>query len=185
MTDATLDAATGEFVIGTRPFAPVGYRLRVIETGEVIDQWGGTWGVFVATPPAEIRLPSGDIVCAPVVGDDYQGCVLEVWEMEEPPPPPPAVPQLISDRQFFQQAAVLTIITQAEALAAVQTGVIPAILQTVVDGISDPDQKFAATMLLSGATVFERNHPFTEAVGAALGWTSEQIDAFFMAAAQL
>ena len=100
-------------------------------------------------------------------------------------PPPPPIPSIISDRQFFQQAAILGIITQAEALAAVQTGAIPAVLQTIVDGITDPDQKFAATMLLSGATVFERNHPFTEAVGAALGWTSAQVDQFFVAAAQL
>lgn len=99
--------------------------------------------------------------------------------------PLPPVPQIISDRQFFQQAAVLQIITQQEALAAVQTGAIPAILQAVVDGITDPDQKFAATMMLSGATTFERHHPFTEAVGAALGWTSAQVDQFFVAAAQL
>lgn len=161
--------------------APVGYKLKVVETGEVLQQWGGTWGVFFS-PPGEVRLPSGDIVCGPEVGVEYQGCVLEIWEMEEPPPP---VPALISDRQFFQQAAVLGIITQAEALAAVQTGTIPAVLQTIVDGIEDPDEKFAATMLLSGATTFERAHPFTEAVGDALGWTSEQIDQFFIAAAQL
>lgn len=100
-------------------------------------------------------------------------------------PPAPSVPQMISDRQFFQQAAVAQIITQAEALAAVQTGTIPSMLQMIVDGIADPDQKFAATMLLAGATVFERNHPLTEAVGAALGWTSGQIDQFFISAAQL
>ena len=109
----------------------------------------------------------------------------EIAEIESRPPEPVPVPSTISDRQFFQQAAVSQIITQAEALAAVQTGTIPPVLQTVVDGITDSDQKFAATMLLSGATVFERNHPFTHAVGTALGWTSEQIDGFFMAAAAL
>lgn len=99
--------------------------------------------------------------------------------------PLPPVPQIISDRQFFQQAAILGVITQGEALAAVATGAIPAVLQTVVDGITDPDQKFAATMLLSGATIFERYHPFTNAVGAALGWTSDQVDQFFVAASKL
>lgn len=161
--------------------APVGYQLRDTQTDEILQRWGGAWGAMSAIP-SEIVLPSGDVVCAPVVGDDYQGCVLEIWEMEEPPPP---VPTQISDRQFFQQAAVAQIITQAEALAAVQTGTIPSVLQTIVDGIADPDQKFAATMLLAGATVFERNHPLTEAVGAALGWTSGQIDQFFISAAQL
>lgn len=99
--------------------------------------------------------------------------------------PPLPVPQVISDRQFFQQAAVEGLITQEEALAAVQTGAIPAALQVVVDSISDPDQKFAATMLLSGATQFERHHPLTEVVGQSLGWDAEQIDEFFRQAAQL
>ena len=99
--------------------------------------------------------------------------------------PLPPVPQIISDRQFFQQAAFLGIITTDEAIAAVATGTIPAILQAVVDDITDPDQKFAATMMLSGATTFERYHPFTNAVGAALGWTSDQVDQFFINASKL
>lgn len=99
--------------------------------------------------------------------------------------PPTYVPPIISDRQFFQQAAVAGIITQAEALDAVKIGAIPAVLQSIVDGIPDADQRFAATMLLAGATTFERSHPFTDAVGAALGWTSQQVDGFFIAAAQL
>lgn len=98
---------------------------------------------------------------------------------------PPYVPQVISDRQFFQQAAVAGIITQAEAIAAVQTGTIPSMLQTIIDGLPDADQKFAATMLLAGATQFERNHPLTVAVGAHLGLTTAQVDDFFIAAAQL
>lgn len=98
---------------------------------------------------------------------------------------PPYVPPIISDRQFFQQASIAGIITQQEALAAVKTGEIPTVLQTIVDGIPDSNQRFAAEMLLSGATVFDRNHTLTEAVGAALGWTSEQIDQFFIDAALL
>lgn len=99
--------------------------------------------------------------------------------------PLPTVPQIISDRQFFQEAAIMGVVTQAEAIAAVSTGAIPAVLQTIVDGIEDPNQKFAATMLLSGATLFERYHPFTNAVGAALGWTSDEVDQFFVQAAKL
>lgn len=100
-------------------------------------------------------------------------------------PPPPPIPQTISDRQFFQMAAIAGLLTEDEALAAVATGVIPGVLQSIVDGIQDANQKFGAKMLLSGATVFERTHPLTEAVGASLGWTSEQIDQFFMAADKL
>lgn len=100
-------------------------------------------------------------------------------------PDPVYVPLIISDRQFFQQAAVAGIITQAEALAAVQTGTIPAMLQMIIDELPDANQRFAATMLLAGATQFERNHPLTVEVGTHLGLTTAQVDDFFIAAAQL
>lgn len=109
----------------------------------------------------------------------------EIAEIQNRPPEPPFVPQIISDRQFFHQAAIAGIITQDEALAAVSIGAIPAVLQTIVDGIPDTNEQFAAKMLLSGATVFDRNHPLAEAVGASLGWTVEQIDQFFIDAFQL
>ena len=99
--------------------------------------------------------------------------------------PPPPVPRSISDRQFFQQLALVGTITQAEALSAVKVGTIPGALQGFVDGIKEPEQKFAANMLLAGATVFERDHPLTEAIGAAQGMSPDQVDAFFTAAAAL
>jgi hypothetical protein len=98
---------------------------------------------------------------------------------------PVMVPQTISDRQFFQQAAIVGLLTTDEAIAAVATGTIPAVLQTIVDNIEDPAQQFGAKMLLAGATVFDRNHPLTEVVGATLGWSSTQIDDFFIAASKL
>lgn len=118
---------------------------------------------------------------------DYQEYLAWVADGNTPTPytPPVIVPGVISDRQFFQQAAVAGIITQAEAIAAVATGTIPSMLQTIIDGLPDADQKFAATMLLAGATQFERNHPLTVAVGAHLGLTTAQVDDFFIAAAQL
>jgi hypothetical protein len=91
----------------------------------------------------------------------------------------------ISDRQFFQQAAVMGLITQDEALQAVKVGAIPAALQSIVDAITDPNAKFAATMLLAGATVFQRDNALTNQVGVAMGWTSAQLDDFFLAAALL
>lgn len=158
----------------------VGYKLRNISTNEIIETWGGSWGQC-PNVPGEIRLPSGDIVCAPSLGEDYQGCVLELWNMEEPI----IIPQTISDRQFFQQAAIIGIITQQEALDAVSIGAIPTVLQNIVNGIQDTDQQFAAKMLLSGATVFERNHPLVDNIGLALNWTSDQIDHFFFEASKL
>ena len=96
----------------------------------------------------------------------------------------PDVPAVISDRQFFQQLAIVGTITQAEALAAVKTGAIPAILSGFLAALPEAD-RFAAEMLLSGATEFYRAHPLTVSVGTAQGMTAEQIDAFFIAAAAL
>lgn len=99
-------------------------------------------------------------------------------------PPAPSVPQGISDRQFFQQLAVTGIITEAEAVAAVSTGTIPAALQALVDTLP-ADARFGAVMLLSGAVTFSRSHPLTEAIGAAHGMTQEQIDELWSAAFKL
>jgi hypothetical protein len=143
---------------------------------------------LTASPNSVIRDADGAWIPFDPGNLDYQAYFAWLAEGNEPNPyvpPPPPVPQEISDRQFFQQAAVAGVITQAEALAAVQTGTIPAVLQAMVDAIQDADERFAATMILSGATIFERNHPLTEAIGVGAGWTSEQIDQFFMLASLL
>jgi hypothetical protein len=104
-----------------------------------------------------------------------------------PPPSPVIVPIVagaISRRQFFQQLAAEGIVSQNDALAAVRTGALPTPLQTIVNGLP-ADQQFSAQMLLCGATEFQRSHPLTAAIGAAYGWTSEQIDTFFIAAVAL
>ena len=94
------------------------------------------------------------------------------------------VPTTISDRQFFQQLAVIGEISEAEAEEAVGPGTIPAPLTTAIDMLP-ADQQFAARMFLRGATVFERAHPMTLALGAILGKTPEEMDAIWIAAAAL
>lgn len=101
-----------------------------------------------------------------------------------PPLNPYGVPD-ISDRQFFQKLALDGVITKSEALAAVRTGDIPAAMQAIVDQITDADQRFAAEMLLSGATVFQRGNYLTEAVRTSRGMTSDECDQFFRDAAAL
>lgn len=96
---------------------------------------------------------------------------------------PTRVPELISDRQFFQALASppYEIITQEEALAAVKTGEIPAAMMAIISQLPEGAQ-FGATMLVSGATTFRRDHSLTGIVGTAFGWSDAQIDAFFIAA---
>lgn len=98
--------------------------------------------------------------------------------------PPAPVPDTISDRQFFQQLAIAGVISQEEALAAVKTGDIPGALSGFVAALDDA-ARFNAEMLLSGATVFQRNHPLTDAIAMAQGMTPAQVDDFFRAAAAL
>ena len=94
------------------------------------------------------------------------------------------VPQTISDRQFFQQLAIAKVISQEEALAAVKTGDIPSALSGFIAALPDA-ARFNAEMLLSGATVFQRDHPLTNAVAMAQGMTADQVDEFFRQAAKL
>jgi hypothetical protein len=93
------------------------------------------------------------------------------------------VPTTISDRQFVQQLAAESIITEDQALAS-NAAVIPAPLLEIIDAMP-ADQQFGVKMLVSGATTFERTNPVTIAIGSAYGMTSGQIDAFFTAAAAL
>lgn len=101
------------------------------------------------------------------------------------------VPGAVSDRQFFQALAVVPgpggepRISKAEALAAVKAGDLPPALLAMLGLIEDPDERFAAEMLLSGATSFERGHPLTETIGAAQGMGSAEVDDFFRFAATL
>lgn len=99
-------------------------------------------------------------------------------------PSPPVVPKIISDRQFFQQLAALGVITSVEALAAVGPGEIPAAMSAMVDALPE-NERFPAQMLLTGATQFDRSHPMVSVFGTAFGWTSEQLDTFWIAAAAL
>lgn len=94
------------------------------------------------------------------------------------------VPEEISDRQFFQQLALMQVITQPEAIAAVKTGDIPAALQTFINTLPS-DQQFAATMAVSGAVVFHRDHPLTKMLAAGMGWTAQQVDNLWRAASEL
>lgn len=100
-----------------------------------------------------------------------------------PEPYQPMVPETIADWQFFQQLAVLGIITQDQALAS-NGGVIPPPLLDIIEQLPSAN-KFQAKMRVGGATVYHRDHWLTIAIGEAYGWTPAQIDDFFRAAAAL
>ncbi|PAY07193.1 hypothetical protein CK489_15445 [Bradyrhizobium sp. UFLA03-84] len=152
-----------QFVIAVQSLCPglmprIDFEVTNDGTGPMISKWNRP---DVAQPtPAQIEAVDTDAIKAALQIPD------------------------ISLRQFYQQLAVQGVITQDDALSAVRTGALPSALQTIVNGLPQA-QQFPATMMLSGASTFQRSNSMTAAIGAAYGWTSEQIDAFFVAAAQI
>lgn len=94
------------------------------------------------------------------------------------------VRRIVSDRQFYQALAQNSLITEAEALAAVCTGEIPAALQALVDAMPE-GERFGAKMLLSGAVEFHRDNPLVAQFTAANAMTAAQVDAIWSLAASL
>ncbi|MGB3351132.1 MAG: hypothetical protein WBA85_20375 [Brucella anthropi] len=109
----------------------------------------------------------------------------EHGEIQEYAPPTESAPDEISRRQFFQYLAVIGIISKAEALAAMQGGVIPAPLQAIIDQLPTEDDKFNAQMFVVGAQNFNRLHWLTDVVRQAMQWTIDQRDEFWREAAKL
>lgn len=96
------------------------------------------------------------------------------------PDPDPArvIPEVISVRQFFQQLAIDGDITQAEALAAVQTRALP---QKLADAIASlpKSRQFSANMLVCGAVEFHRSNETVTLLGQALNKDADALDALW------
>lgn len=99
--------------------------------------------------------------------------------------PAEGVPAEVSDRQLAQMFAEMGEIPWEEAHAWGEEGKIPARLMSAIALIPDEISRNRARMHLGSATIFRRNHPMTVALGKALGWTPDQLDALWKAAAQL
>jgi hypothetical protein len=103
---------------------------------------------------------------------------------EPPPPSPPPVPRVISRRQLLIALTQAGLITEAEALAAAQTGAVP----EAIDGFFatlPSAQQIAARITWATMTQVERHHPLVQGVINAQLATAEQVDALFTAAAAL
>lgn len=112
----------------------------------------------------------------------------KIWDgsaIVEPENEPDQIPDEISRRQFFQQLAVMETITNDDALAAMQGGIIPAPLQVIIDQLPTEYDRFNAQMFFVGAQNFNRLHWLTDAVRLAMQWTLEQRDDFWREASRL
>ena len=134
-------------------------------------------GVNCEEPPpgsVEIKDDAWWDFCANPGTRRWNGAEIEVVE---PPPLPPVIPEIISDRQFAQALALDGTITQDEALAWAARGDLPAALKAALAQIPETGgQRFAAQMLLSAATTYERGHPLVPVLGALLGKDAAALD---------
>ena len=139
---------------------------------------GGTTLFKGAQPPTSLGYSA---VVEIATSDDYhateQALMASAAQVSSP------IPTTISRRQFYQQLAIQSVITNDEALAALRTGTTPAALADLIAALPS-DQQFGAEMMVLGAE-FNRTDPLTLALGAAMHWTSDQIDALWVAAAGL
>jgi hypothetical protein len=103
----------------------------------------------------------------------------------DPVMPPANPPESISDRQFAHGLARMGVISNDEALAFVRTGALPEALEAFMAALPDAQDRFDAEMLLSGAIEFRLDHPLVGATASALGWSPEQVRAFWAMAGRL
>lgn len=104
--------------------------------------------------------------------------------LQAPPAVAPSIPRSVTDKQFFQAAGQLGIITKPEAIAFMSNGAMPTSLATALATLP-ADEQYAATMAVLGARNFLRTDPFVVALSQAMGKTPAQVDALFTLAATL
>lgn len=141
--------------------------------------------VVLSSPLADVHenLPANIIL----VGDDEEvlGHRYDNGQWVEVPQEPVAEPVAdISRRQFFQGLYKRELITKPEALAAISTGAIPAVMQSLIDQLPE-ETRDDAEFLIAGATMFERRNPVAEFIRMLFGWSVEQADDFWRFAATL
>ena len=111
------------------------------------------------------------------------------WSVTATPvaPPPEPVPEEISDRQFFQALWEEGHISYEEAVAAVETGTIPATMEGFIALLESYDEIGAkkARLLLKGATEFKRSNYIVPVFGSMYGMGENQIDELWRMAAVL
>lgn len=109
---------------------------------------------------------------------------IEAARQAAPDPSAGPVPREISDRQFAQVLAIKGVISEDEALAWASRGELPIPMEQAVSGLPE-EQQFGARMLLSSATVYERNHPLVPALGSLLSYEAADLDALWRQGAAL
>jgi len=92
------------------------------------------------------------------------------------------VPSSITRRQLLLALMGAGLITSAEAIAAAQTGAVPAMISSVFDQLPEPD-KTGAYITWASMSVAERNNPLVAMLATTQNMDEAAIDALFTTAA--
>lgn len=103
----------------------------------------------------------------------------EIAAYQALPPPVIPVPISITRRQCALQLLAVQHITAQEALDMTKTATVPAAIASIFAGMPE-DQRILAEIDFAATNYYRSNTLLTQ-----MGLTDEQIDAFFIAAAQL
>jgi hypothetical protein len=124
---------------------------------------------------------------ATLVPDDGTARIGGVWDGAAFLPPanePVPVPRVITRRQLLIALAAAGFISAEEALAAAQTGAVPAAIAGIFD-LLPAGQALAARITWATMTEVHREDPLIAAIVAAGVATAEQVDELFRVAAEM
>jgi hypothetical protein len=136
------------------------------------------WVPFTAA--AEDPEPLGRALFAAAIAGEFG----PVADYVPPPPAPPPVPDTISRRQLLIALAAAGFISAEEALAAAQTGAVPAAIAGIFD-LLPAEQALAARITWATMTEVYRKDPLIGAIAGALDLDEATMDAIARQAASL
>jgi hypothetical protein len=116
---------------------------------------------------------------------DYAGYMLVEWIMDEPPPPPPVTPDSITRRQCALQLLAMGTITAQEALDMTKTATVPAAVAAILDAQVESEEMTPEQRILAEIDFAASNYYRDNSLLGLMGLTEQEIDGFFISAAQL
>jgi hypothetical protein len=141
-----------------------------------------TNGLDSATVAIAWNTETGDLINGEALTPEQRTIWDNTLQAHDPSKPP--VPENVSDRQFYQQLAVMGEISEQEALNAVSTGQLPGRFNSFVNG-KPQGQQWGMKMKLQGANALQRHDQLIQDMANSFGWSKDHVDQIFIEAAKI